>query len=492
MDKPNFSKSEWMSFFIFNGGESEMITQQSQLDDYFKQAVEKARQIDQSVLFSYVQKIDKIDPIYIYEQTAHSFRGERFFWKNRNQTTEMVGAGSAFMIRSDEKTSRFKSVEKTWNRMINDAFVMGIEKTPGTGPLLFGGFSFDPSQETDQEWLNFTHATFQVPSYLFTQNDEGTFATMNILCTPTTTMDHLRKMNEDMSKWLFSSKNQINKVTEKAKLLRTEDIDVEGWKRSLESAIKILNTPQLDKVVLARKLLAEFDRPLYSENVIRSLQEQQKESYIFSLEILDHCFIGATPERLILKEGDHILSTCLAGSTARDGDAEKDNQLGQELLNDPKNLHEHQLVVDMIASSLNKHAIDLKVPKKPELMKMKDIQHLYTPVTGIANPGSSILDFVELLHPTPALGGVPRDKAMEHIRTLEHMDRGFYAGPIGWFDYNGNGEFAVAIRSGLLFQNQALLYAGCGVVKDSNVESEYEETKIKFRPMLRAIGGLNE
>jgi menaquinone-specific isochorismate synthase len=469
-----------------------MITQQSQLDDYFKQAVEKARQIDQSVLFSYVQKIDEIDPIYIYEQTAHSFRGERFFWKNRNQTTEMVGAGSAFMIRSDEKKNRFKSVENTWNQVIEGAFVTGSKTIAGTGPLLFGGFSFDPMQETDREWLNFTHATFQVPSYLFTQNDEGTFATLNILCTPLTAVDQLRDMNDEMSNWINASEKQKNKVIQKAKLIRTEEIEVEQWKKSLEKAIMTLKTPELDKVVLARKLLAEFDRPIYSENVIRSLQEQQKESYIFSLEMMDHCFIGATPERLILKEGDHILSTCLAGSIARDNNVERDNQLGQDLLNDPKNLHEHQLVVDMIASSLNEHAIDVKVPEKPKLMKMKDIQHLYTPVTGTANTGSSILDFVELLHPTPALGGVPREKAMEHIRTLEQMDRGFYAGPIGWFDHNGNGEFAVAIRSGLLFQHHALLFAGCGVVKDSNVESEYEETKIKFRPMLRAIGGLNE
>ena len=129
------------------------------------------------------------------------------------------------------------------------------------------------------------------------------------------------------------------------------------------------------------------------------------------------------------------------------------------------------------------------MPDEPVLMKVRDIQHLYTPVKGKSDKHTSILKFVEQLHPTPALGGVPRDKAMMTIKQAENMDRGLYAAPMGWMDSYGNGEFAVSIRSGLIHKDQAYLFSGCGVVADSTAESEYRETQIKFKPMFRALGG---
>jgi menaquinone-specific isochorismate synthase len=122
-------------------------------------------------------------------------------------------------------------------------------------------------------------------------------------------------------------------------------------------------------------------------------------------------------------------------------------------------------------------------------MKIRDIQHLYTPVIGKCHQDTSLLLLVERLHPTPALGGLPKMGAVEKIRQVEDLDRGFYSAPLGWVDYNGDGEFAVSIRSGLIQGKEASLFAGCGVVADSDAESEYLETGLKFRPMLRAIGG---
>jgi len=159
------------------------------------------------------------------------------------------------------------------------------------------------------------------------------------------------------------------------------------------------------------------------------------------------------------------------------------------LLHDHKNLFEHELVVSMIEDALRPYCTDINIPAEPVLMKMPDIQHLYTPVRGKANEGFSILNVVENLHPTPALGGVPTKAALSIIREKEHMDRGFYAGPIGWTDYKGNGEFAVGIRSGLINRDKAYLYAGCGIVSDSVSEEELKETRIKFQPMLKATGG---
>jgi menaquinone-specific isochorismate synthase len=168
-----------------------------------------------------------------------------------------------------------------------------------------------------------------------------------------------------------------------------------------------------------------------------------------------------------------------------------DKLLGDSLLNDDKNLIEHQYVVDMIKSAMEDTCSEVVIPQHPRLLKLKHIQHLYTPVKGRINQESSLLSLVERLHPTPALGGFPKEKAVEKIREVEDLDRGFYAGPLGWFDHQGNGEFAVAIRSGLIQGNEASLFAGCGVVGDSLSDLEFEETKIKFKPMLSALGGLD-
>ena len=185
-----------------------------------------------------------------------------------------------------------------------------------------------------------------------------------------------------------------------------------------------------------------------------------------------------------------MYSTCLAGSIARGKDEVEDELLGNMLLNDDKNLIEHQYVVDMIKEAMEDTCSEVVIPEHPRLLKLKHIQHLYTPVKGKVNPDSSLLSLVERLHPTPALGGLPRKTAVEKIREVEDLDRGFYGGPLGWFDHQGNGEFAVAIRSGLIQGNEASIFAGCGVVGDSIAEIEYEETKIKFKPMLSALGGL--
>src|SRR5690606_22198618 len=150
------------------------------------------------------------------------------------------------------------------------------------------------------------------------------------------------------------------------------------------------------------------------------------------------------------------------------------------LLDDSKNRSEHQYVVQMIGDVFKEHCLNPRIPQNPKLMKIRDIQHLYTPVEGELKSGSSLLDLVEALHPTPALGGEPKLQALSLIRSYEPLNRGYYAAPIGWTDAKGDGEFAVAIRSALLDGDKAYLFAGGGIVADSTPEAEYDETWVKF------------
>ena len=224
-------------------------------------------------------------------------------------------------------------------------------------------------------------------------------------------------------------------------------------------------------------------------SILSRLQKEQPTSYLFAIKNENDCFLGATPERLVKRHDGKFYSTCLAGSIRRGKTKEEDDQLGNELLNDKKNLHEHAVVVHMIKDAMAACCEEVIASDQPQLYKVKDIQHLYTPVVGKAKEGVSLLQMVKKLHPTPALGGYPKEEAIKKIREVEHLDRGWYAAPVGWIDFAGNGEFAVAIRSGLLQGKEASLFAGCGIVGDSDPITEYNETLMKFRPMLSALGG---
>jgi menaquinone-specific isochorismate synthase len=178
----------------------------------------------------------------------------------------------------------------------------------------------------------------------------------------------------------------------------------------------------------------------------------------------------------------------LAGSIGRSADPLADAELGQELLESAKDRHEHDLVVMSILSRLAPLTSQLEISPQPGIYKLSNIQHLFTPIRGTLNSADGILPLVEVLHPTPALGGSPRDLAMEFISRAEPVPRGWYAAPVGWIDYKLDGAFAVAIRSAVAQERRAWLYAGAGIVADSVPEKEWAETGLKFRPMLDALG----
>jgi isochorismate synthase len=178
----------------------------------------------------------------------------------------------------------------------------------------------------------------------------------------------------------------------------------------------------------------------------------------------------------------------LAGTSARGATPAEDERLGQALLASPKERTEHAVVVRALRAALAEQCTDVTAPGTPRLFRVRNVQHLLTPLSGRLRPGRGALDLVTALHPTPAVGGAPRATALDLIRRWEGLDRGWYAGPVGWVDRHGQGEFAVAIRSALLRGPEASLYAGCGIVADSDPEAEFSESVLKLRPMLAALG----
>jgi isochorismate synthase len=254
------------------------------------------------------------------------------------------------------------------------------------------------------------------------------------------------------------------------------------------NAVQMIQEEAFQKVVLARAIqLCNAEQAFDVATVLRRLCETSPTAYVFAIQRGERYFVGATPERLICGADGQIQTMALAGSAPRGTTEEEDQRLGHELLQSLKNQQEHQIVVTTIHNALANICSRVWVADMPHLLKLKNIQHLETAITGSLLPGHSILEAIEDLHPTPAVGGFPRQPALAAIRAYERLDRGWYAGPIGWIGASGNGEFAVALRSALINGHQATLFAGCGIVAASQPESEFAEACLKLEVMLRGL-----
>jgi menaquinone-specific isochorismate synthase len=463
--------------------------QETELKDKGILAVRTAQKLGRPILISEVHQMDSIDPLSFFNSGSVRYLGERFYWKDPSEEVVLIGIGISKQIQSDQATDRFFHVEEEWRNFLKDGLIFNPFNENGLGPVMFGGFSFDPLKEKTTLWSNYADSLFHVPKYMLTLVKGQTFLTTNIVCTPNDDYSLFEEEMEERTQLLSSLNLKQDTDMKPAKLLEMKEISPQQWKQTVDDVVEELKTGSLKKVVLARELRLLFDSHVKADVILENLYNQQRDSFIFVFESNGDCFIGATPERLVKKQGENVFSTCLAGSIRRGKNEEEDNILGKTLLNDQKNISEHAFVVEMIKEALEESCEEIILPEKPQLMKIRDIQHLYTPVIGKCQKDASLLLLVERLHPTPALGGLPKQEAVEKIRQVEELDRGFYAAPLGWVDYRGNGEFSVSIRSGLIQGKEASLFAGCGVVANSDSESEYLETSLKFTPMLRALGG---
>lgn len=352
--------------------------------------------------------------------------------------------------------------------------------------LTIGGMSFDPTIRKSERWKKFSHQSFLIPALMLTKERDTCYVTFNIQVTEDDHPEQLAKRVKWMENRLFDHSGYIHGENG---VESTADVAPEEWKETVKRATDYIKQDDADKIVLARELQVKLRDNAAITPILNNLIETQTNSYVFAFERDGDCFVGSSPERLVKQEKDVVLSTCLAGTAPRGETNKEDDRIGNTLLQDEKNRSEHDFVVRMIRQSMENYCLAVDVPDKPVLYPLKNLQHLYTPVTARLKEGYSIFDIVGKLHPTPALGGVPREKSLAFIRDHERLDRGWYGAPVGWLDSNSNGEFAVAIRSGLIQGDQASLFAGCGIVRDSDPEAEYEETKIKFLPMLSVLGG---
>ena len=257
------------------------------------------------------------------------------------------------------------------------------------------------------------------------------------------------------------------------------------WQRAVAAAVQRISAGPLAKVVLARDLHATAPRPIDIRLVLRRLAARYPDCYTFACGGL----VGATPELLIRREGRQVSSYVLAGTTGRGGTAAQDAALGAALLASAKEVEEHSYAVDSVRDVLGPLCDRLDIEPGPSVLRLANVHHLATAVSGTLARDASALALAAALHPTAAVCGTPTATAMELISELEGMDRGRYAGPAGWLDARGNGEWGIALRCGQLSGRRARLFAGCGIVAGSDPAAELAETRAKFRPMQDALEG---
>jgi menaquinone-specific isochorismate synthase len=383
----------------------------------------------------------------------------------------LVGWGEAARVTLTAGEDRFTTGEKWLRTLFEDVIADDRVQVPGTGPVAFGSFTFDPASDG---------SVLIVPRVIVGRDGTGTAWL--------TTVSDGREPAGRQS-WPGAAGPDGEPVQPaglpSADTLRWHDgrLSAPEWAHTVELAVQRITSGALRKVVLARDVFATAAAPIDPRPVLRRLAARYPDCYTFAVADL----VGATPELLIRKQDREVTALILGGTLPRGAEPDEDRALGAALLASAKNTEEHAYAVDSIRDALAPLCASLDIPDHPVLVKLANLHHLGTPVQGTLARERSVLSLADAVHPPAAVCGTPAETALELIRELEHMERGRYAGPVGWVDAQGNGEFGIALRCAELSGPRARLFAGCGIVAGSDPVAEVAETEVKFLPMRQSL-----
>ena len=436
------------------------------------------------LLLSHTVECAAIPPLSVFHAARYR---TRIFWHQPDDGMALVAAGVADSYEGGG-ASRFEEARSAHGRLLSEAHVAACASYPLAAPVALGGFAFDPDAPPNPAWEGQPDALLVVPRYLFLTVNDSSWCTINLRLSAGSDPDGavgdvLAELEE-----LLAAVDEPRGDVQPALWAATDDTS-SPWADKVNGILEGIRRGEVQKVVLARELRLRGRDDIDVDLALRRLTETSDHCVLFAIDAGNGCMLGATPERLVRLRGRTVEVDCLAGSTARGANADSDRLLAASLLSSDKDRREHGWVVETLRDALSAFCSSLHVPDSPRLLQLPDVQHLHTPLQGTLNAGYSVLDLVAQLHPTPGVGGVPRAPALDWIRRQEGLGRGWYAGPIGWVDGDGSGEFVVGIRSALLRGSDAWLYAGCGIVEGSDPQREYEESDLKLRTMLASLSG---
>ncbi len=438
-----------------------------------------------AVLVSVVEAVAPLDPLRVF---AAAVGQERCFWGQPDSGFAFAGAGAAFVVTVDGP-ARFTDAEHAWRAVIEEALVTGPD-IPAAAPLLIGGFGFEAGGARTSRWAGFPDARLVVPTFRVTSTDAGCWLTTSVLVQPSDDVDALAlRLQVDRVHLIEDELASAAPATASAVQALVETPDARFWLDTVAQVARDIRDGAVEKVVLARLVEVVAAAPLDVVASLERLRSAYTSCYTFAFARADGgTFLGATPERLVRLRGRDVRVMSLAGSAPRGQSEAEDQARASGLAANAKDRLEHALVVRGLREALAGLCDSIAVPEAPEPLTMPNVHHLHTPISARLRAGCTLGDLLTHLHPTPAVAGWPREAALDVIREREPFDRGWYAAPVGWFGPGGDGEFAVALRSALVRGTSAALFAGCGLMGDSDPANEYAESALKLRPMLAALG----
>jgi salicylate biosynthesis isochorismate synthase/menaquinone-specific isochorismate synthase len=384
---------------------------------------------------------------------------------------------------------RFAAVQERWAKASARAFADDVDGPPGSGLVAVGGFAVAGDGGSTPQWSGFAPASLVVPELSFARRGGEVLLTLNVQIAPDDT-----------------PADALGRVRRRLRTLRTAPLPLldpapAGAYRVLSPmppahyvdavarAVQRIRAGELEKIVLAREVQVHAPRDHDPAAVLGVLRDAFPSCYVFAVGRGEASFIAASPELLVRREGHRASTVGLAGSARRSADPAVDDHLGELLLRSEKDREENAIVVRRIAQALRPHAVWVAAAPEPALVRIANIQHLATPIRAqLASPAGAI-ELAGLLHPTPAVGGEPVARAVGLIPALEGLDRGWYAGTVGWADAAGDGEYCVALRCALLRGSVAHCYSGCGIVRDSDPHAELAESEVKLEALLPLLAG---
>jgi isochorismate synthase len=443
-------------------------------------------------------RADPLDPIALFA-AAREADLEAALWLQPADGAALVAIGRAWAV-EPAGPDRFAAAARAWRGLLGDAALGGLAAEPGdlprgAGPVLLGGLGFTGSVPASGDaWSPFGPASLVLPVLAFARGAGGSFLTAAIAGGEPSQPHAIARLWDGMAaraRDLAPAPGALVARPAGAPLAITgEQPDHAAWDRLVGLYAGAVGRGRLDKVVLARRVAVRSPFELDPLNALRRLAAAGPESTTFAFVRGGVTFLGATPERLARTEGRAFRTEAIAGSAPRGADAAEDDELAAGLLASDKDREEHAVVVAMLRDALGPIVERLEVAAEPGILPLRDVQHMVTRMEGTLREETGILALAQRLHPTPAVGGEPRAAALDLIAEHEGFDRGWYAGPVGWLGADGDGELMVALRCGLVDGQAATLFAGCGIVADSDPAREWEESRIKLRPVASALGRL--
>ncbi len=383
------------------------------------------------------------------------------------EQTGFVGWGEAARLEVSGP-ERFSRAQRWWADWVDAAEVEDPVRTAGSGPVAFASFAFDPAATTP--------SVVVVPAVLLARREGAAWLTVvggDRRSASALLADTRAGLTHPVALPAVPESVRYSEGT------RT----VPQWRAAVAEAVRRIGVGELDKVVLARDIAVSCAAPVDARHLLLRLAATYPSCWTYAVDGL----VGSTPEMLVRRIGTEVTSRVLAGTVRRSTDSGHDASLASALLASAKDHAEHEYAVSSVAAALAAHCTDLSVPRAPSLLRLANVQHLATDLTGALADSSSVLALAASLHPTAAVCGTPAERALAVIRELEAMDRGRYAGPVGWVDSRGDGELGIALRCGLVEQSTLRLYAGCGIVAGSDPEAELAESQAKLVAMRDAL-----